>query len=124
MTMSISPGWTSIAASADIRSPSSIGDACVRWPAKLYNRTFVPGQRSTVTADFGERLRKTSVRIATGGTNFRRRVLVEASEDGKSFQILRDGAFLFRVASAAAGKGYERSTVNLPENHKGTHAIA
>ena len=98
--------------------------------AKLYNRTFVPGlesgtggagrklpgERSTVTADFGERLRKSRVGVATAGTDFRRSVLVEASDDGESFRVLRDGALLFRVAHSAAGKGYERSTVDLPDN--------
>jgi hypothetical protein len=100
------------------------------YRAELYNRTFVPGlesdtggvgrelpgERSTVTADFGERLRKSRVDIDTTGTDFRRSVLVEASEDGESFRALRDGALLFRVARSATGKGYERSTVDLPDN--------
>ena len=85
-------------------------------PVKLYNRTFVPGKQTSVTVDFGSKILKNRVEVATPGTNFRRSVLVEGCDDGTSWQKLREGAFLFRIATGQPGTGYDKKAVELPEN--------
>lgn len=83
----------------------------------LLNQTHIPGQHSSVTADFGGKVVKNRIRIVTPGTNFRRRVTVQGADDGVSWETVRDGALILRIA-ADAGKGtsYERDTVTLPDN--------
>jgi hypothetical protein len=87
-----------------------------RLDVRLYNRTFVPARQSSVTADFGEKVLKNRIEIETGGTDFRREVLVEGSDDGTSWRAVRKGAFLFRVARGPAGAGYDKTAVSLPDN--------
>ena len=83
---------------------------------KLYNRSHVPGKESTVIVDFGARVLKKRVKIATPGTNFRRRVRLEASDDSEKWTVIRDGAFLFRVDPGEKVPAYDKSVVDIPEN--------
>jgi len=86
---------------------------------RLYNRTYVSGRQSSVTVDFGAKILKNRIGVDTAGLNFRRGVLVEASDDGQGWQKVREGAFLFRVAADAAGGSYDKRAVALPEsNHR------
>jgi len=66
-------------------------------PARMFNPTFIPGKQSTVTVDFGSRAKRTSVFIDTPGSNFRRRAMIEARQDGESWQVLRKTAWLFQI---------------------------
>ena len=81
--------------------------------ASLYNPTYLPGRQSSVVADFGAKLNRNEIYIETVGVNFRRRVMVEACDDGKSWQVLRKAGWLFRVA---AGAEYQKRRVSLPAN--------
>jgi len=83
---------------------------------RLYNQTYVSGKQSGVTADFGEKVMKNRIEVTTPGTNFRRAVRVEASDDGQNWQNLVEGAFLFRVAGGDPGARFDKSTVALPDN--------
>ncbi len=85
---------------------------------KVYNRSYAPGKQSTATVDFGRRFLKNRVEIVTPGTNFRREVLIEASDDGLDWQEVREGAFLFRIAAGEDRPAYDKSTVSLPENNQ------
>ena len=85
-------------------------------PAKLINRTYLPEKCSTVTADFVSKVPKDCVVVRAAGTNFRREVLIESSDDGTSWQRVREGALIFRVAGEGAEKGFERDRVAFPEN--------
>jgi len=83
-------------------------------PKRTFNPTFLPGKQSSVTLDFGSKAKRTDIDVDTPGTNFRRRVLVEASPDGQSWQVLRKTAWLFRIAYE---KGtYSKDRVKLPDN--------
>ena len=84
-------------------------------PVKMYNRTFLPGKQSSVTLDFGKAEHKTRIDVDTSGVNFRRRVTVEASEDGRKWQVLRKTAWLFRIGPG--GGRFEMNRVNLPDNN-------
>ena len=83
-------------------------------PKRMFNRVFVPRQRSSVTVDFGTRAKRTDIEVDTPGTNFRRRVQIEASQDGQSWQVLRKTAWLFRIARE--GAPYDHNRVALPDN--------
>ncbi|HET7293789.1 MAG TPA: DUF3999 family protein [Vicinamibacteria bacterium] len=78
-------------------------------PAVL-NRAFVPGSSVLATLDFGEKVRKSALRLSLPGDNFRRRVEVQGSDDGRDFTTLVDDAWVFAIPGAAR---YER--VALPQ---------
>ncbi len=84
---------------------------------KLYNRSFIPRESSSVTADFGKKTLKNRIKIDTSGTDFRRKVRIEGSDDGESWVMIRDGAFLFRVSAAGGARdGFDKSLVEFPNN--------
>ncbi|MFC1671543.1 DUF3999 family protein [Planctomycetota bacterium] len=116
---------------ADLRVGSAAGDEGAyvlrraqgtshRTPldVKLYNRTYVAGKQSSVTIDFGSAVMKNRIDVETPGTNFRRRVVVEGSDDGAKWQTVRDGAFLFRVQAGAGGGEYDKRSVTLSDNNQ------
>lgn len=74
-------------------------------PAPLHpvvlNRGFVAGRSATATLDFGRKVRKSALRVRLPGENFRRRVEVEGSDDGRRFATLLDDAWLFAIPGAA-----------------------
>jgi hypothetical protein len=82
---------------------------------RLYNRTLLPGSRSA-TVDFGEKALKNRIEITVQGTDFRREVLIEGSDDGTRWQVVRSGAFLFKVERGPASSGYDKKVVAFPEN--------
>ncbi|GEM_PF-1013367 len=90
----------------------------VPFHVKLYNRSHVPGKLSSVTVDFGHKILKNRISVKTGGTNFRRVVRVEGSDDGQDWKTVRDRAFLFRFQEQGDKTSvYGRSDVTLPDNN-------
>lgn len=87
----------------------------VRVRGKVYNRTHLPGKLSRATVDFGDRVMKDRVHVASAGEDFKREVRIEASQDASDWQVLRAGAFLFDV-SGGPGDGFRKDVVSLPEN--------
>ena len=92
------------------------GDAKYSSPiaALLTNPVYLPGKQSSVTADFGARATRSRIDVYTPGTNFRRRVSVEASQDGTAWEVLKQTDWLFRVNYE--GGTFEKSQVLLPDN--------
>ncbi|HVT83365.1 MAG TPA: DUF3999 family protein [Phycisphaerae bacterium] len=84
------------------------------YQPRLFNATFVPGRESSITADFGIKATRTRIDIDTPGTNFRRRVRIEASADGNTWQVLKASDWLVRVAYEQGS--YNKSEVILPDN--------
>jgi hypothetical protein len=80
---------------------------------RVLNRVFLAGREAGVTLDFGEKRRKAALSVSLPGENFRRRVIVEGSDDGRDFATLVDDAWLFAIPGAD-GARYER--IPLPEN--------
>lgn len=76
----------------------------------ILNRGFVAGKTAGATLDFGQKVRKFALHVSLPGENFRRRVEVEGSDDGRAFTTLLDDAWLFAIPGAAR---YER--IVLPE---------
>ena len=83
-------------------------------PARTYNPVYVSGKQSSVTVDFGNTATRTEIDVLTPGTNFRRRVMVEASPDGQSWQVLGKSDWLFNVVHENGQ--YAKSRVGLPDN--------
>jgi hypothetical protein len=87
----------------------------VSYPAaRLFNPVYVPGKQSTVTVDFGNRAPRSRIDVDTPGTNFRRRVSVEAGADDQSWQVLKASDWLFRIHYANGS--YNKAEVTLPDN--------
>ncbi len=89
-------------------------------PLELYNRTYLPGQQSSVTASFAEKILKNRIEIITAGKNFRRSVVVEGSDDGDIWHKVKEGVFLFNVTG---GEGesvvkYDKNYVDIPDNNQ------
>jgi hypothetical protein len=83
--------------------------------ARVYNRSFLAGKSSSATADLGAKVRKNRVRVITAGDDFRRKIAIEGSDDGRSWRTLVPGALLFRVGPRG-GAEYEKDLVSIPEN--------
>ncbi len=86
-----------------------------RLEPRLLNREFVRGQQESVTLDFGEAVSKDSLVLALSGDNFRRRVSVEASDDGRAFTTLTEDAYVFAIPGNPPSR-FE--TVRLPANDR------
>jgi hypothetical protein len=90
------------------------GRAVSYEPRRLFNPTYLPGKQSSITVDFGSTARRTHIDVDTPGENFRRRVMVEAGQDGQSWQVLRKTAWLFHIAYEKGS--YSKRRVTLPDN--------
>lgn len=87
----------------------------VALDVRLYNRTYIPGKQSSVTVDFGRKVLKDRIEVDTPGTNFRRRIRIEGSDDGQKWQTVRSDALLFRISGGAQGH-FDKNAVDLPTN--------
>lgn len=63
----------------------------------IRDRGFSRGRSESLTLDFGRPFAKRDLVLSLSGDNFRRRVTVEASDDGESWTTLTDGAYVFAV---------------------------
>jgi hypothetical protein len=84
--------------------------------ARLYNKSFLPGRSSSLVADFSGRVQKNLIAVRTTGSDFRRKITVEGSDDGIRWRVARAGAYLFRVRSDGGLQGFDKSEVSLPDN--------
>ena len=85
------------------------------WKAvTLLNPVFQPEQYSRVTLDFGKATRKNRVKIVTSGENYRRRVLVEGSDNGTDWDIVLEHGWIFDVP--LPNQHYKADEVNFPLN--------
>jgi hypothetical protein len=79
----------------------------------IINRSMGARNVSLVTLDFGKQIMKNSIKVVTGGNNFRRAVKVEGSNDNIKFFTLVKEAFIFAVTD----KNWSQfSDVDLPLN--------
>jgi hypothetical protein len=85
-------------------------------PVNIYNRAHVPGQHCSATVDFGSKTMKTSVKIVTPGSDFRRKVRIEGSDDGENWSVVKDRSFIFRIGGAEKAGGRDVNVVSFPGN--------
>jgi|GEM_PF-1306342 len=83
-------------------------------PANLLNRAFQPDEYSRVTLDFGERIEKNRIKMDLSETNYRRRALVEGSNDGEQWDVLLEDEWLVDVSMPE--RKFKVDTLNLPAN--------
>jgi hypothetical protein len=81
-------------------------------PVRRNSGTTATGA-ATAVLDFGEPTEKAALTLALPGDNFRRRVIVEGSEDGREWTTLTDDAWVFAVPGPRPAR-YE--SVPLPVN--------
>jgi len=87
----------------------------MEWrPARLLNQAYAPGRYGRVIADFGAQVEKSQVKVIISGTNYRRRVLVEGSDDGKSWEVLAQGLWLIDVS--LQDQSFRVDTLKVPPN--------
>jgi Protein of unknown function (DUF3999) len=82
------------------------------WQPAIVNRSYEPRKSARATLDMGAPARKNALELSLSGDNFRRRVAVEASDDGEEWRLLVDDAWVFAVPDPPTR--YE--TVRFPEN--------
>ena len=91
--------------------------ADVQWiKARLYNEAFVPYVRSSVVADFGEKRMRDGIRIVVSGLDYKRRVTVEGSDDGKNWQKLASRGMLIRLRPLNNFLEFKNEMIDLPAN--------
>ena len=87
----------------------------VEWrPARLLNQAYAPGRYGWVVADFGASVEKNQVKVTISGTNYRRRVLVEGSDDGKRWEVVAQGLWLIDVS--LQDQNFRVDTLKFPPN--------
>ncbi len=86
-------------------------------PVEIKNRAYTPNVSSSVVIDFLENRIKDQISVKTPGTNFRRKISLEGSNDGKNWQFILQNAFLFRVQAEITATGYfDKNIVNFSPN--------
>lgn len=94
-----------------LESETTAADAPVH--PEILNGGFRRGEAAFATLDFHGRRRKRCLVLSLSGENFRRRVTVEGSDDGREWTTLTDEAWVFAIPAPAAAR-YE--AVPLPDN--------
>jgi len=79
----------------------------------IINRSTGKNKTAVVTLDFGKQEIKNSIEVVTGGSNFRRAVKVEGSNDNVEFYTLVEKAYVFAVSSE---KDRRFEQIDLPKN--------
>ena len=88
----------------------------LEWkPARLINATFVPGKHAAVAVDFGETAEKNHITVALSGQNYRRRALLEGSNDCHVWEVVVEDAWLFDVS--LPGHNFKVDTIKFPTNN-------
>jgi hypothetical protein len=86
-----------------------------RITPRVIDRAFTRGTLERATLDFGTRTWKRELTLPLSGDNFRRRVIVEGSDDGTGWVTLTDSAYVFAIPGSISAR-YE--SVAIPENEQ------
>jgi hypothetical protein len=88
----------------------------LEWlPARLLNETFLPEDFSRVTIDFQEMTEKNRIEVTLSGENYRRRALLEGSNDSKTWEVVAEDLWLFHVS--LQGQKFKLDTLKFPANN-------
>lgn len=83
-------------------------------PARLLNATFAPKTFSKVTVDFEEKVVKNRIELQLSGENYRRRALLEGSDNNKEWEIVAENIWLFDVK--LNDRHFRVNTIEFPSN--------
>ena len=70
------------------------------WRPALLNKSVVPGSGLEATLDLNAHSTHNRLRIATRQKNFKQRVRIETSDDGRQWAIARDDGYIFDFSEA------------------------
>jgi hypothetical protein len=82
---------------------------------RLVNTTFAPGKHSRVTVDFGEMVEKNLIQVSLSGQNYRRRALLEGSNESKGWEVVAEDLWLFDVSME--DQNFKVDTLKFPANN-------
>jgi hypothetical protein len=83
--------------------------------ARLLNETFIPKQYTRVMLDFQEMLEKNRIKVALSETNYRRRALLEGSNDSLTWEIVAEDLWFFDVR--LQDRKFTLDTLTFPRNN-------
>lgn len=88
----------------------------LEWlPARLLNATYLPEKYARITTDFGKMDEKNQVTVGLSGENYRRRALLEGSNDSKAWEVVAEDLWLFDVS--LPGHNFKVDTLKFPPNN-------
>lgn len=88
----------------------------MQWlPARLLNAAFIPAKYSSVTIDFQDMVEKNRIKVDLSETNYRRRALLEGSNDSVTWEVLAEDRWLFDVS--LQGRNFKLDTLKFPHNN-------
>lgn len=83
--------------------------------ARLLNATYLSGKYTRITAEFGDMDEKNQVTLGLSGVNYRRRALLEGSNDSKTWEVVAEDLWLFDVS--LPGQSFKVDTLKFPRNN-------
>lgn len=83
--------------------------------ARLLNAIYLPEKYTRITAEFGDMDEKNQVTLGLSGVNYRRRALLEGSNDGKAWEVVAEDLWLFDVS--LPGQNFKVDTLKFPRNN-------
>ncbi len=84
-------------------------------PARLLNETYLPANYTRVTVDFHEMVEKNQIKVNFSETNYRRRALLEGSNDSATWEVVAEDLWLFDVS--LQGRDFKLDTLKFPRNN-------
>ena len=70
---------------------------------------------AAVVADFGEATEKSHIRVTLSGQNYRRRALIDGSNNSKTWEVVAEDLWLFDVS--LPGQNFKVDTIRFPTNN-------
>lgn len=71
----------------------------VRQQVNFINRSYAPNEYVRAVLDFGEKKSKNRLQVRMSGNNYRRKVLLEGSQDAENWETISDRLLLFNFSS-------------------------
>ncbi len=88
----------------------------IEWSnVRMINTSFEPRQSVRAVLDFGGTREKNRLKIETTGENFRRRILIEGSQDTRSWERIADNLYIFDVKQD--GNHIQANILRFPVNN-------
>jgi hypothetical protein len=83
------------------------------YSPKFYNLSLRPNAYSTFTLDFGKDVLNNKMHIKTGSKDFKRRVEISGSLDGRNWLLIKRDAYIFDFRG---DENVQFTTIHYPEN--------
>ena len=84
------------------------------YSPQFYNLSVRPDAYSIFTLDLGKEVPNNKLNIKTGSKDFKRRVEISGSQDGRNWLVIKKDAYIFDFRG---DENVQLTTVQYPENH-------